>query len=62
MQFLVLISCCYSYLFSDEQGDRPRPLPEIEELKIATDIFDRKLPPSWDFKVSIQSTSVLYIL
>ncbi|CAK9199255.1 unnamed protein product [Sphagnum troendelagicum] len=35
---------------SDEQGDRPRPLPEIEELKIATDIFDRKLPPSWDFK------------
>ncbi|KAI3501907.1 hypothetical protein L1887_29935 [Cichorium endivia] len=34
---------------SDEIGDRPRPLPVIKELKEATDITERKGPPSWDF-------------
>ncbi|XP_077212110.1 E3 ubiquitin-protein ligase ORTHRUS 2-like [Tasmannia lanceolata] len=34
---------------SDEQGDRPRPLPIIKELKNATDITDRKDSPSWDY-------------
>ncbi|XP_071692508.1 E3 ubiquitin-protein ligase ORTHRUS 2-like [Rutidosis leptorrhynchoides] len=34
---------------SDETGDRPRPLPAINELKEATDVTERKAPPSWDF-------------
>ncbi|XP_006300831.2 putative E3 ubiquitin-protein ligase ORTHRUS 4 [Capsella rubella] len=34
---------------SDEHGDRPRPLPDIPELKKATDLFVRKEKPSWDF-------------
>lgn len=34
---------------TDEQGDRPRPLPEIKELKKATDITARKEKPSWDY-------------
>ncbi|KAL1070168.1 hypothetical protein V6Z11_D11G004200 [Gossypium hirsutum] len=34
---------------SDEHGDRPRPLPAIPELKKATDVFERKESPSWDF-------------
>ncbi|MBA0588245.1 hypothetical protein Gorai_001357 [Gossypium raimondii] len=34
---------------SDEHGDRPRPLPAISELKKATDIFERKESPLWDF-------------
>ncbi|MCL7050076.1 hypothetical protein MKW94_015306 [Papaver nudicaule] len=34
---------------SDEHGDRPRPLPVIEELKRATDVTDRKDSPSWDY-------------
>lgn len=34
---------------SDEIGDRPRPLHAIPELKQATDIFERKDSPSWDF-------------
>ncbi|GJY72535.1 E3 ubiquitin protein ligase ORTHRUS 2-like protein [Tanacetum coccineum] len=34
---------------SDETGDRPRPLPVIKELKEATDVTDRKGPPSWDY-------------
>ncbi|XP_076956837.1 E3 ubiquitin-protein ligase ORTHRUS 2-like [Bidens hawaiensis] len=34
---------------SDENGDRPRPLPVIKELKEATDVTERKSPPSWDF-------------
>ncbi|KAH1089902.1 hypothetical protein J1N35_017159 [Gossypium stocksii] len=34
---------------SDEHGDQPRPLPAISELKKATDIFERKESPSWDF-------------
>lgn len=36
---------------SDEQGDRPRPLPVIPELDSASDVFERKLQPAWDFKV-----------
>ena len=35
---------------SDECGDRPRPLPKIEELKDATDITTRKNEPAWDWK------------
>ncbi|CAN8321824.1 unnamed protein product [Cochlearia groenlandica] len=34
---------------SDEHGDRPRPLPNIPELKEATDLFVREESPSWDF-------------
>ncbi|PWA80234.1 hypothetical protein CTI12_AA195760 [Artemisia annua] len=34
---------------SDENGDRPRPLPSIDELKNATDITERKATPSWDY-------------
>ncbi|KAF0890612.1 hypothetical protein E2562_003808 [Oryza meyeriana var. granulata] len=34
---------------SDEHGDRPRPLPEIEELANTTDITKRKGNPAWDF-------------
>ncbi|GLJ04851.1 hypothetical protein SUGI_0004740 [Cryptomeria japonica] len=35
---------------SDEHGDRPRPLPKIDEFKNASDITDRKREPSWDWK------------
>ena len=38
--------CC-----SDEHGDKPRSLPIVDELKAATDVFDRKLSPAWDYKV-----------
>ncbi|XP_057962031.1 E3 ubiquitin-protein ligase ORTHRUS 2-like [Malania oleifera] len=34
---------------SDEHGDRPRPLPEIDDLKGETDITERKGNPSWDY-------------
>uniref|UniRef100_A0A0D9WBQ9 RING-type E3 ubiquitin transferase n=1 Tax=Leersia perrieri TaxID=77586 RepID=A0A0D9WBQ9_9ORYZ len=34
---------------SDLYGDRPRPLPKVDELKGATDISERKGTPSWDF-------------
>ncbi|KAF9689028.1 hypothetical protein SADUNF_Sadunf01G0049300 [Salix dunnii] len=34
---------------SDVQGDRPRPLPIIKELKNAIDITERKGSPSWDY-------------
>ncbi|KAF0924203.1 hypothetical protein E2562_008500 [Oryza meyeriana var. granulata] len=34
---------------SDIYGDRPRPLPKVDELKGATDISERKGTPSWDF-------------
>ncbi|KFK30611.1 hypothetical protein AALP_AA6G004000 [Arabis alpina] len=34
---------------SDEHGDRPRPLPSVPELENATDLFERKESPSWNF-------------
>ncbi|XP_057440850.1 E3 ubiquitin-protein ligase ORTHRUS 2 [Lotus japonicus] len=34
---------------TDDVGDRPRPLPKIDELKGAVDITERKGDPSWDF-------------
>ncbi|GLU12936.1 hypothetical protein SLE2022_295910 [Rubroshorea leprosula] len=34
---------------SDENGDRPRLLPLIPELKAATDVTERKESPCWDF-------------
>ncbi|CAE5960487.1 unnamed protein product [Arabidopsis arenosa] len=34
---------------SDEHGDRPRPLPIVPELNMATNLFERKESPSWDF-------------
>ncbi|WOL12608.1 hypothetical protein Cni_G21375 [Canna indica] len=34
---------------SDEHGDLPRPLPDVEELNGATDITVRKGSPAWDF-------------
>ncbi|KAL2972618.1 hypothetical protein AAZX31_14G003700 [Glycine max] len=36
---------------SDEIGDRPRPLPKIDELKGAVDVTERKGDPSWDYDV-----------
>ncbi|KAL3701928.1 hypothetical protein R1sor_019950 [Riccia sorocarpa] len=35
---------------SDEHGDRPRPLPQIAELKAATDVYTRKKEAAWDWK------------
>eukprot|EP00250_Pteridium_aquilinum_P015069 c22359_g1_i1 orf=208-2550(+) len=35
---------------SDEIGDRPRPLPKIDELKGAVDVTERKSQPAWDWK------------
>lgn len=57
MSLFLLISCC---LFSDDHGDRPRPLPKIKELQGATDITERKGRPSWDYDVctSISSFTV----
>ncbi|KAL3529057.1 hypothetical protein ACH5RR_008379 [Cinchona calisaya] len=34
---------------SDEDGDRPRPLPDVPELQQAIDIFERLENPSWDY-------------
>ncbi|KAH6837848.1 Zinc finger RING family protein [Perilla frutescens var. hirtella] len=34
---------------TDDQGDRPRPLPCIPELKKATDLTERKKVPAWDY-------------
>ena len=47
-------------IFSDDHGDRPRPLPKIKELQGATDITERKGRPSWDYDVctSVSSFSV----
>lgn len=48
---------------SDEQGDHPRPLPVIKELKHATDITIRKQSPAWDYDVCIVSLSLsIYIV
>lgn len=40
-----------SLFFSDEHGDRPRPLPVVKELKSATDVFERKSSPAWAYTV-----------
>ncbi|EOA22682.1 hypothetical protein CARUB_v10003386mg [Capsella rubella] len=34
---------------SDEHGDRPSPLPNIQELNMAIDLFEREESPAWDF-------------
>ncbi|KAL8117502.1 E3 ubiquitin-protein ligase ORTHRUS 2-like [Apium graveolens] len=34
---------------SDEHGDTPRPVPEITELRNASDMFERVQMPSWDY-------------
>ncbi|KAL8456899.1 hypothetical protein ACS0TY_034943 [Phlomoides rotata] len=34
---------------SDENGDLPRPLPVISELKEASDVYERKESPSWNY-------------
>ncbi|XP_020580805.1 E3 ubiquitin-protein ligase ORTHRUS 2-like [Phalaenopsis equestris] len=34
---------------SDENGDRPRPLPDIKELKLATNITERKEASAWGY-------------
>jgi hypothetical protein len=36
---------------SDEHGDRPRPAPVVDELKSATDVFERKSSPAWAYEV-----------
>lgn len=41
--------------FSDENGDRPRQLPVIPELRQAIDVYERKESPSWDYDVSRHS-------
>lgn len=38
--------------YSDDHGDRPRPLPVISELKKAVALSERKESPAWDFDVS----------
>lgn len=47
----------FALFFSDDHGDRPRPLPKIKELQGATDITERKGRPSWDYDVC---TSVFF--
>lgn len=43
--------CC-----SDTHGDHPRSsLPPVPELKLATDITERKGNPAWDYDVRICS-------
>jgi len=37
--------------YSDEHGDRPRPLPDVPEMKGAKDLTERKESPHWDFDV-----------
>ncbi|KAJ0644557.1 hypothetical protein HanRHA438_Chr16g0756441 [Helianthus annuus] len=44
----------YEFHFSDENGDRPRPLPVIKELKDANDVTERKGSPSWDYDLKRQ--------
>lgn len=48
MRFVLICSALSS---SDEHGDRPRPLPVVDELKSATDVFERKSPPAWAYEV-----------
>ncbi|KAJ1388572.1 Zinc finger, RING-type [Sesbania bispinosa] len=46
------ISCQEGYpvrVVSDDRGDRPKPLPFINELQKATTIFERTKSPAWDF-------------
>lgn len=45
---LIIIATIYC---SDTIGDRPRPLPVVDELKHATDVTERKTPPAWDYDV-----------
>ena len=45
----------WNFNCSDEFGDRPRSLPGIPELKMATDVTERKESPAWDFDVSLCS-------
>lgn len=49
----------FLFAISDEVGDRKRPLPQIGELKDATEVYERKTEPSWDWKVSMLSGSIL---
>jgi len=39
---------------SEEAGDRPRPLPNVPELKGVDKVFERKNPPAWDWIESEQ--------
>lgn len=45
-----LIEACCDILRTKD-GDKPRKLPVVEELKRATDITKRSASPYWDFKV-----------
>ncbi|GJN14039.1 hypothetical protein PR202_gb00814 [Eleusine coracana subsp. coracana] len=48
MEFIELRNVGERLVSSEEHGDRPRPLPNInKELQSATDIEDRKEHPSW---------------
>lgn len=49
-------------IYSDEHGDRPRPLPKIDELKGAVDISERKVDPSWDYDVSTVVVFYVYLM
>ncbi|CAH2061506.1 unnamed protein product, partial [Thlaspi arvense] len=37
---------------SDVTGDRPRPIPNVPELRNAIDLYEREDSPSWDFDES----------
>lgn len=50
LYMLKLFNC---FTCSDCQGDRPRPLPNIPELKQAKDVTERTKNPAWDFDVSL---------
>ncbi|TVU18687.1 hypothetical protein EJB05_34798, partial [Eragrostis curvula] len=46
---IVLNDIIWLFFLSDAHGDRPRPLPEIKEESVSTDITERKDCPSWDY-------------
>lgn len=60
--FVCRLVCLTFFLCSDESGDRPRPLPKIEELKGAIDVTERKGDPSWDYDVSAVFVIYSYLL
>lgn len=53
-------TCLHFSACSDYQGDKPRPLPNIPELKQATNITERTKNPAWDFDV--RNSALLAVL
>ena len=54
--------CLTFFMYSEQTGDRPRPLPEIGELECAIDITERKNAPAWDYDVSAVLFFYTYLL